>query len=881
MNGADVRKSFLEYFQSKQHRIVSSSSLVPNNDPTLLFNNAGMNQFKDCFLGADKRDYVRATTCQKCMRVSGKHNDLENIGVTARHHTFFEMLGNFSFGDYFKKDAIKFAWEYITEVLKLPKERLWVTIFENDDEAGQLWQKETSVLPGRILKLGEKDNFWAMGDTGPCGPCTEIHYYLGDDLSTQSESGFRQDDGSYLEIWNLVFMQFNRDAQGNLNPLPAPSVDTGMGLERIASILQGKKSNYDSDLLRDLIKTTERISGFTYDGSSYEVRDLKTDAAYARDVAMRVIADHSRTISFLIADGVLPSNDGRGYVLRRILRRAVRHAQALKLHKPFLSEVCDTVVATMGQAYPELIERHSLIKKIVESEEKKFLETLDSGLEVLKKEVEGLPKGALFSGNTAFLLHDTFGFPLDLTQDALKAYGVHVDIQAFEKAMSQQKARSREDRKSKGIKFSAITVKGDKSKFIGYNNIKTESNLTFAEIAQGTGEPGSIVQMFFKETPFYPEQGGQVADTGDISFIESKLEVIDTQKVGDGYIAHIAEVKEGKFETSLIGKSAVLSVDANRRARIAAHHSTTHVVHAALRDLFGEHIKQAGSKVSEESLRFDYTHFDQVTENQLREIEDYTNSYLRGAYQVETKELDIDEAKKTGAVALFGEKYGKTVRVVFMGPRSIEFCGGTHVSSLGNIGPFSIISEGSISAGTRRIECVSGDAAIELYRARENNLKQLSTLLKGDTSQLNEKIEKLLDRNRQLERELDAFKTKLAQGQASDLTNNIKKSSKGFNIIVEEVPETDSETLRTMVDRLRLKIGSGVVALATVQNQQVHLIAGVTADLTASVHAGNLIKEASALGGGRGGGRADFAQAGGIARDKLDLSLNKLRELLN
>ena len=881
MKGSDVRKSFLEFFKSKQHTIVGSSSLVPANDPTLLFSNAGMNQFKDCFLGGEKRDYVRATTCQKCMRVSGKHNDLENIGVTARHHTFFEMLGNFSFGDYFKTDAIRFAWEFITEVLKLPKERLWVTIYEEDDEAGMLWKQETSVLDGRILKLGAKDNFWAMGDTGPCGPCTEIHYYLGDDLAAQSKEGFLREDGSYLEIWNLVFMQFNRAADGTLTPLPKPSVDTGMGLERIASIMQGKRSNYDSDLLRSLISKVEALSGFTYDGSSYEVRDLKTDKPYARDVAMRVIADHARTISFLIADGVNPGSDGRGYVLRRILRRAVRHAQSLELKDPFLAAVCGEVIALMGDAYPELREREALIKKVVESEERKFHETLGGGLEVLRKEVEKLQKGDLFPGETAFLLHDTFGFPLDLTEDALKAEGYKVDSAAFHRAMQQQKSRSREDRKSKGIQYTGSKLSGETSTFIGYETLSSESVLTFGELAEGSGEAGSLVQLCFKETPFYAESGGQVGDTGEIHFADLRLDVLDTQKLQDGYIVHMAEVKEGMFAPSYRGKPAALFVDAARRARIRSHHSATHIIHSALKKFLGDHVKQAGSRVSETSLRFDYSHYEAVSPATLLEIESYANEYLQHAFPVETTVMDLEQAKKTGATALFGEKYGSTVRVVQIGDNSLEFCGGTHVHNTGNIGVISLLSESGISAGTRRIECVAGAAALELFADRKRLIDNVSQLVKADERLIEDRLEKLLARTKLLEKDLEAAKAQAAQASMGDLTAQAITSSKGFKVIVERVPETDMETLKTLVDRLRLKLGSGLVALAAPSGDAAILVAGVTADLTKTIHAGNLVKEAALAAGGKGGGRADFAQAGGLQVSGIDAGLKRFLELVS
>lgn len=881
MKGSAVRRVFLDFFKEKGHTEVSSSSLVPTNDPTLLFTNAGMNQFKECFLGADKRAYVRAATCQKSMRVSGKHNDLENIGVTARHHTFFEMLGNFSFGDYFKSEAILFAWELITEKFKLPKSRLWVTIYEKDDEAEKLWSTLTDVLPGRIIRLGEKDNFWAMGDTGPCGPCTEIHYYLGDDEKAQSKDGFLKEDGSYLEIWNLVFMQFNRSADGTLVPLPKPSVDTGMGLERITSILQGVKSNYDTDLLRGIIGCAEELSGFRYDGSSYAVRDLKSDPAYARDVAMRVIADHSRAISFLIADGVTPGSDGRGYVLRRVLRRAVRHGRSLSFKAPFLAATCARVVELMGEAYPELVERKDLILKTVDAEERKFYETLDSGLSVLNKEAEKLKQGDLFSGDIAFQLHDTYGFPLDLTEDALKSHKIKVDTAAFQRAMNAQKARSREDRKSKGIVFSATKVAGPKSTFLGYGQTEAEAKLTFANVEKGDGNVGSFVTLTFDATPFYAESGGQVSDTGHIVFGDARCEVIDTQKVQDGYIVHTCEVTEGSILKSRVGQNAILQVDQNRRSQIRAHHSATHIVHGALRKFVGTHVKQAGSRVSEESLRFDYNHFEAVPESKLREIEEYSNNYIRQNYETITRELEVEAAKKTGAVALFGEKYGDIVRVVEIGPDSMEFCGGTHVSRSGEIGFLTIVSEGGISAGVRRIECVGAGAAYSQLLKVHDTVATMKTLLKSGDDQIAEKLEKVLLRQKSLERELEELRTKVAQASSSDLASSAKSISRGFKVIVERVDEADSDTLRAMVDRLRLKLGSGVVALAAPQGDSGVLVAGATSDLAASVHVGNLVKEASKVAGGRGGGRADFAQAGGLDSNKLTESLNRFFELVS
>ncbi len=660
ITGPELRRTFIEYFKKLGHTEVASSALVPDNDPTLLFSNAGMNQFKDCFLGSQKRAYTRAVSSQKCLRISGKHNDLENVGMTARHHTFFEMLGNFSFGDYFKADAIKFAWELITKELKISKDKLWVTIYEKDEEAGKLWQELTDVLPGRILKLGEKDNFWAMGETGPCGPCSEIHYYMGEEGSEQSEEAFRRDDGSYLEIWNLVFMQFNRAADGTLNPLPKPSVDTGMGLERVASVLQGVKSNYDTDLLREIIAECEKLSGFKYNGSSFEIRDLKKDKEYARDVAMRVIADHSRAIAFLIADGVTPSSDGRGYVLRRLIRRAARHGRVLNFKDTFLNKTCKAVIDKMFADYPELKEKEDLIVRVSEAEEKKFYETLDAGLVYLNKECQKLKSGDLFSGDTAFLLHDTYGFPLDLTADVLKVYNLQIDIATFEKCMQQQKTRSRDDRKANAAGFLSIKIDSAKTEFLGYQAEESESK-ALKIVALDGSEKSSFNEneetlLIFDSTPFYAESGGQVGDTGIITFKDCQLQVNDTQKIQDGHFVHTCKIIQGELNQKLIGSKAHLRIDSIRRSKIRVNHSATHLVHSALRNILGEHVKQAGSRVDENTLRFDYSHFSAPEQSQLIAIQTYVNQEIRSNYEINTAIMGTEEAKKSGAMALFGEK---------------------------------------------------------------------------------------------------------------------------------------------------------------------------------------------------------------------------------
>jgi alanyl-tRNA synthetase len=872
MKTSEVRLSFLNFFKSKGHTIVESSALVPHGDPTLMFTNAGMNQFKDCFLGADKRAYSRATTSQKVMRISGKHNDFENVGVTARHHTFFEMLGNFSFGDYFKKEAITFAWEYITEVLKLPKERLWVTIHDSDDEAKDLWLSETSISADRILKLGDEDNFWAMGESGPCGPCTEIHYYLGDINKEQTAEWFLKGDGTFLEIWNLVFMQYNR-SEGKLNPLPKPSVDTGMGLERIAAVMQGKTSNYDIDLLRAIIAKAEVLSGYQYDGTSYEQKDLLNDKQYARDVAMRVLADHCRAMTFIVADGVLPSAEGRGYILRRVIRRAIRHGKVLEFKKPILTELCSTVIELMSEAYPEIKERKEQVLKVVDAEERKFHETLELGLGILNKEVAKVESGKLFPGKTAFALHDTYGFPLDLTEDALKAFKLKVDVEEFNNEMSTQRERARADRKSQKISYQAQSFNSAKTIFVGYDQIEAEG--TLVELVQGEDD---AVALVFDKTPFYAESGGQVGDSGQIQIGANHFEVLDTQKTPSGHILHHCRLLSGEISTALIGQKALLKVDIERRQKIKVHHSATHILHYALRTVLGGHVKQAGSRVDEASLRFDYNHFEPVNETQLTEIQKLVTEQVLANHEVNIKEMGIDAAKAAGAMALFGEKYGEVVRVVQIGPKSIELCGGTHVSSSGELGTVMIQSEGGIAAGVRRIECVAGLAANDVLLNERSDRNASLQLLKGEGESLTNRIEKLLAKNKELEKELDGYKAKLASGQATDLASKVKLMPSGLKVVLEVVEAQESEALRTMVDSLKVKLVSGIVALASKDGS---LVVGVSNDLSKEYNAGKLVKEAASLAGGKGGGRADFAQAGGLSPDKLKLALDKIEQIIS
>lgn len=870
--GPDIRSSFLNFFKENGHTIVESASLLTHDDPTLLFTNAGMNQFKDTFLGVEKRDYVRATTAQKCLRISGKHNDLENVGETARHQTFFEMLGNFSFGDYFKKEAIELAWKFSTEVLKLDKKRLWATVYEEDDEALKLWTELTDILPGRVLKCGKKDNFWAMGDTGPCGPCSELFYYVGDNVEGQSEEEFRLDDGTYLEYWNLVFMQYDRGQDGTLHPLPRPSVDTGMGLERITQIIQNVPANYDTDLLRPLIARTEKLCGVTYDGKSYEKKSLKEDLPYAQDVAFRVIADHARAIAFLIADGVQPSSDGRGFVLRRVLRRAVRHGRVLGFKDLFLGEIADEVVSLFGNQYPELQEHRERIQHLIKAEERKFRETLEQGLEFLSKQIEEVGEKKVLSGDTAFLLHDTYGFPLDLTEDALKAEGMTVDTKGFEAAMEAQRSRSRSDRASKTEELHTLRPAGEPTEFVGYEREQETSKLVQME----EGSEGSLLLLFDK-TPFYAESGGQVGDTGTAYFPDSQVtvQIEDTQKAHGSYFVHKGEVVSGDRSKLRVGEMADLSVDSKRRAAIKRHHSATHLVHSALRSVLGDHVKQAGSRVDDNTLRFDFSHFEEVTPLQLQEIEQIVNDAIRDNYGVSTEVMSIDAAKDRGATALFGEKYGDEVRVVEIGPDSLELCGGTHVTRSGDIGLLLVMSEGSIAAGVHRIECQAGAALLKTLHEQRQERVTLTQLVKGDSKSLVDKIEKLVARAKDMEREMSALKEKLASQQGSDLMNEVRTTTNGLKVLVHAVKGADNNTLRTMVDQLRNSLGSGVVALAGTSDENAIFVAGVTSDLVSQVHAGNLVKEVVKVVGGRGGGRADFAQAGGIPESKVAETLEE------
>ncbi|MCC6954469.1 MAG: alanine--tRNA ligase [Deltaproteobacteria bacterium] len=877
MTTDDIRKAFLDFFQEQGHTIVPSSSLVPGDDPTLLFTNAGMVQFKDCFLGTDRRPYVRATTCQKCLRISGTHNDLENVGRTALHHTFFDMLGNFSFGDYFKPDAIRFGWAFLTEVLELQKERLWVTVYEEDDEAAALWAKNTDVRPDRILKMGKEDNFWAMGDTGPCGPCSEIHYFLGPDVSTQSEEDFRKNDGRYVEIWNLVFMQFNRDSAGTLTPLPKPSVDTGMGLERIALVKQNVRSNYDTDGLRALIAFTEELCGKQYDGSDYTPRDTQADPQYGFDVAFRVVADHVRAASFLIADGITPASDGRGYVLRRLIRRACRHGRVLGFDAPFLFKVAETFCINTASTYPELDQNKAKILKLIRAEEEKFLTTLGSGLSLLEQHVSNVRErgSKILSGEIAFLLHDTYGFPLDLTEDIVRGASISVDTSGFENEMEKQRERSRQARASESEQVLQRAVKAAETKFRGYEFSEYESSVLAMYTSSGevkSARSGDDVLLVTPETPFYAESGGQLGDTGKITTNDAVLEVVDTQKAAGDTIVHICRVVEGEVST---GTRVRLAIDDIRRRKLRANHSATHLVHLALREVLGEHVKQAGSRVSEHALRFDFSHFEAPSQEQLDEIEARVNESIRANDQVITEVLPVDVAKSRGARALFGEKYGSMVRMVQIGPRSVELCGGTHVARAGDIGFFGLAAESAVASGVRRVEGQGGAGAYAEWKRRRHLLRDLSALLKSGERDLLERVSKFLDRQKVLERELErsAQSSRVASGK--ELGNDAKTLASGVKVVSHVVEQANPKVLREMADDLKVRLGSGCIALASVLDGKVILLTAVTDDLTKRFHAGSIVEEMTKVLGGKGGGRADMAQAGGGDPEKLSQALER------
>ncbi|WXT24230.1 alanine--tRNA ligase [Salmonella enterica subsp. enterica serovar Infantis] len=859
---AEIRQAFLDFFHSKGHQVVASSSLVPNNDPTLLFTNAGMNQFKDVFLGLDKRNYSRATTSQRCVRAGGKHNDLENVGYTARHHTFFEMLGNFSFGDYFKHDAIQFAWELLTgeNWFALPKERLWVTVYETDDEAYEIWEKEVGIPRERIIRIGDNkgapyasDNFWQMGDTCSCRPCTEIFYDHGDHIWGGPPGSPEEDGDRYIEIWNIVFMQFNRQADGTMEPLPKPSVDTGMGLERIAAVLQHVNSNYDIDLFRTLIEAVAKVTGATDLGNK----------------SLRVIADHIRSCAFLVADGVLPSNENRGYVLRRIIRRAVRHGNMLGAKETFFYKLVGPLIEVMGSAGEELKRQQAQVEQVLKTEEEQFARTLERGLALLDEELAKL-QGDTLDGETAFRLYDTYGFPVDLTADVCRERNIKVDEAGFEAAMEEQRRRAREA-SGFGADYNAMIRVDSASEFKGYDHLELNGKVTALFVDGKAVEAinaGQEAVVVLDQTPFYAESGGQVGDKGELKGAGFTFAVDDTQKYGQA-IGHLGKLSAGALK---VGDAVQADVDEARRARIRLNHSATHLMHAALRQVLGTHVAQKGSLVSDKVLRFDFSHNEAMKPSEIRQVEDLVNAQIRRNLPIETNIMDLEAAKAKGAMALFGEKYDERVRVLSMGDFSTELCGGTHASRTGDIGLFRIISESGTAAGIRRIEAVTGEGAMATVHAQSDRLNDIAHLLKGDSQNLGDKVRAVLERTRQLEKELQQLKNQAAAQESANLSSKAVNLN-GVKLLVSELAGIEPKMLRTMVDDLKNQLGSTVIVLATVVEGKVSLIAGVSKDVTDRVKAGELIGMVAQQVGGKGGGRPDMAQAGGTDAAALPAAL--------
>jgi alanyl-tRNA synthetase len=880
MTGSELRQGFLEYFRKHGHTVVRSSPLVPANDPTLLFTNAGMVQFKSVFLGEERRDHVRAASAQKCVRAGGKHNDLENVGRTARHHTFFEMLGNFSFGDYFKEDAIKFCWELLTEKWGLPKDRLKATVFTDDDEAFDLWKRVAGMRDDRILRLGEKDNFWAMGDTGPCGPCSEVHFHQGDQLSCALEQAGGQCLGPacecdrWLEIWNLVFMQFNRDAAGKMTPLPKPSIDTGMGLERVAAVLQGVQSDYDTDLFRPLIARVERLSSKRY-GANAE-----------HDVSMQVIADHARAATFLITDGVVPSNEWRGYVLRRIMRRAMRHGRMLGLERPFLWEVTPTVVEILGEAYPEIVEARARVADLVKQEEERFGETLALGTAKIREYLEAHAQDALHvaDGKFLFTLYDTHGFPTDLAQEVFQDAGWSVPPEAmkqFETEMDAQRARARE-----GASFGAAHPEGDgtleiyrqlssqigKPEFLGYSQLATPARI-LALVGEGrrltgAGE-GEVVEVILDRTPAYAESGGQMGDTGAIMGREGQGVIEDTYYRGGQLIVHRVRVTQGHLREN---EEVAVSVESRRRLGLRLHHTGTHLLHAALRRILGTHVTQAGSLVAPDHLRFDFSHGTGLKDGEVEKVEDLVNEHVQANIVVTPAEMDLQAALTSGAMALFGEKYPDRVRVIRIGDFSTELCGGTHLDATGQIGLFKVVSEGAVASGVRRIEAVTGDAALRHVGQEEAALRESANLLKIPPLELPRRLQKLLDEQKQLEKQLQQLEARLAKNRAHELAASAKTVT-GVAVLAARLDGLDAEGLRSVVDSLRERMGAGVICLGSVVDGKVNLVASVSKDLSKRLQAGKLVQQVAQTVGGKGGGRPDLAQGGGPDASRLDEAL--------
>ncbi|KQB55534.1 alanine--tRNA ligase [Pseudomonas endophytica] len=861
MKSAEIREAFLRFFEEQGHTRVPSSSLVPNNDPTLLFTNAGMNQFKDCFLGQEKRAYTRATSSQKCVRAGGKNSDLENVGYTARHHTFFEMLGNFSFGDYFKKDAINFAWTFLTGVLQLPKEKLWVTVYASDDEAYDIWTQDVGVPAERMIRIGDNkgapyasDNFWTMGDTGPCGPCTEIFYDHGPDIWGGPPGSPEEDGDRYIEIWNNVFMQFNRTADGVLHPLPAPSVDTGMGLERISAVMQHVNSNYDIDLFQSLLKAASEAIGCANEGQA----------------SLKVVADHIRSCSFLIADGVLPSNEGRGYVLRRIIRRACRHGNKLGATGNFFYKIVAALVAEMGASFSELVREQANIERVLKAEEEQFSKTLEQGLKILEQDLAEL-KGTVVPGDVVFKLYDTYGFPMDLTADIARERNLTVDEEGFEREMEAQRVRAR-SASSFGLDYNTLVKVDVPTEFIGYGATHSSAKVialykegqSVASLSEG--DEGVIV---LDQTPFYAESGGQVGDCGYLQAGAARFDVRDTTKTGGAFLHH-GVVAAGGLK---VGDTVNAQVDADVRHATSLNHSATHLLHAALRKVLGEHVQQKGSLVDSQRMRFDFSHFESIKPEQIKALEDIVNAEIRKNTPVETEETDIETAKQKGAMALFGEKYGDNVRVLSMGGDfSVELCGGIHAQRTGDIGLMKITSEGGVASGIRRIEAVTGAAALAYLNAAEEQLKEAASLVKGSRDNLVDKLSAVLERNRQLEKQLEQLQAKAASAAGDDLSSSAV-DVKGVNVLAARLDGQDGKALLALVDQLKNKLGRAVILLGSVHEDKVVLVAGVTKDLTGQLKAGDLMKQAAAAVGGKGGGRPDMAQGGGVDAAALDAAL--------
>ncbi|WMJ08826.1 alanine--tRNA ligase [Nitrosomonas sp. sh817] len=856
MKSSEIRQKFLEFFESHGHTIVASSPLVPGNDPTLLFTNAGMVQFKDVFLGQDKRPYVRAASSQRCVRAGGKHNDLENVGYTARHHTFFEMLGNFSFGDYFKRNAILFAWDFLTGTLNIPREKLWVTVYAEDDEAADIWLNEVGVEPARVVRIATMDNFWQMGDTGPCGPCSEIFYDHGPDVAGGPPGSPDADGDRYIEIWNLVFMQYNRDSDGVLHPLPKPSVDTGMGLERISAVMQHVHSNYDIDLFQSLIKAAARATG----------------TSNLADNSLKVIADHIRACSFLITDGVIPGSEGRGYVLRRIIRRAIRHGYKLGQKQPFFHQLVEDLSQVMGQAYPELTAAKARVAAVLLQEEERFAETLENGMQILENALS--QKIKVLDGETAFRLYDTFGFPIDLTADIARERGITVDHDGFEQAMARQREQARAA--NKFAMQEGLDYKGSQTTFYGYDTLQHEGQV-LAIYKQGSAvdfvEAGDEAVVVLDQTPFYAESGGQVGDCGELLAANGTFEVTDTQKIQAGVFGHKGLLRSGRL---VIRDSVQARVNPQTRISTANNHSATHLLHAALRKVLGTHVTQKGSLVDPNRLRFDFSHNAPMSTDEIRETERLVNEQIRNNWVVEAASMKYDDAIKRGAMALFGEKYTDVVRVIGMGEFSTELCGGTHVPQVGQIGLFKIVAESGVAAGIRRVEAVTGKGAIDYVQQREAQLLEIAHTLKANPQEVTQKIAQIIDNVRQTEKELARLKTKMASSQGADLASQAQDVN-GVKVLAANLENADAKTLRETLDQLKDTLKSCAIVLSTVADGKVTLIAGVSADLTGKVKAGELVNFVAQQVGGKGGGRPDMAQAGGTQPEQLTDALQGVK----